>query len=45
MPLPSLQRWGAGRPPPTELSAVPHHYGPLLLIPDAQHHHAARGSG
>ncbi|MFA9967735.1 SAM-dependent methyltransferase [Xanthomonas euvesicatoria] len=45
MPLPSLQRWGTGRTPHTELSAVPHYSGPLLVLADAQALLAARGSG
>lgn len=45
MPLPSLQRCGTFRTPHTELSAVPHYSGPLLVLADAQALLAARGSG
>ncbi|TQU67069.1 SAM-dependent methyltransferase, partial [Xanthomonas perforans] len=43
MPLPSLQRCGTCRTPHTELSAVPHYSGPLLVLADAQALLAARG--
>ncbi len=45
MPLPSLHPCGIVRASHTELSAVPHYSGPLLVLADVQALLAARGSG